>query len=1175
MIPSELKQASIGQSIIHAARPRSSLPPILFSLGVGLDHAYGSKWLINQLAKLGFSISYNEVTRYKQSVIKSMDTSDSEIRAHPEAFTQWVADNIDHNVRTLDGKNSFHGMGIIATSVPMRKDVKLQSHSVQRQPLIDNVTSIVENKGIQILEYTEPNQRGLSSTSFLPILSLQLPYTLPNAIQTDLLWHCGWFASDESNLRPSWNGFMQHITSGHYSSRSKIHMQPIIDLKSTDVNCMFSTLKYIESQARELGIPDPCVTFDQPLWLLASEIIDSHNLNIVNRLGGFHLLMNFLGSIGTVMDGSGFNELLGTCYGSNAVIHMMSGKAVSRSIRGHFLAEAALMTKLLTMLIPQRYATKTFTTSAFNAEFESDYDKEEFITASGYPIERRDECLDEGEFEELLILFTKLKDKEISLDDLLQSSAILKLNTSLQTLNHELIEKSRTAKLWISYMDYVNVVKLFIRAERTGDWNTHLIAVNSMLNLFAATGHYNYAKCGRLYLQFMQQLPETNPWLYEQFIKNGHHTVRRSNRHWAGLSTDLVIEQVMMRSIKSRGGLTRGRGFTETVRLMWILTMHKCGEVFESISSFTGLAHITSEQHVEMGESRIKRDNADLNNIISWLSLHDPFMQSDNNLRSLSTGLTSSESDNVNCDVAEQIGATIQQKLDGSAFWSVKLKRSDKVNTLIDLTKNIKIGQEVVHVDPLTLFSRLIVVLDRSDGGEKAFQYELTPTPTSLFRNGFMRKATKSTLAEALTSHLSEVEKSSLTKHVLDGGALLHRIKWFPNALFGHIVEQYKTFINTKYGCPCHIIFDGYEDSQSIKDHEHKRRQTGKTCANINITLSTKSHSDKVTFLSNETNKKQFIKLLSNHLREAGHHVQESIGDADTNIVATTICLAKTDHVTVVADDTDVLILLLYHWTSNMVDIHFRSEASKVKGSHGVKIINIRSVVNDLNQSILGNLLAIHAWGGCDTTSAIFGHGKTKIMKLAEKSVCVRKALQVIQKVDATENEVISSGQDIFVAVYGGRKDESLNRLRYVKYMDFAADCSRKIQPERLPPTQRSAAFHSMRVHLQVLIWKSLNSIALNPCDWGWKSEMNQLIPIETDISSAPEEMLKFIRCKCKTDSRQPCGNNTCSCRKHGLQCVTACKNCQGHECMNGRVEENENEMDDYDVDANLFERLF
>ena len=65
----ELKQNSIGQSIIQAAWPRSVITPILFGLGIEMDHVFGSKWLISELAHLGFSITYDEVVRYKQSVI--------------------------------------------------------------------------------------------------------------------------------------------------------------------------------------------------------------------------------------------------------------------------------------------------------------------------------------------------------------------------------------------------------------------------------------------------------------------------------------------------------------------------------------------------------------------------------------------------------------------------------------------------------------------------------------------------------------------------------------------------------------------------------------------------------------------------------------------------------------------------------------------------------------------------------------------------------------------------------------------------------------------------------------------------------------------------------------------------------------------------------------------------
>ena len=63
--------------------------------------------------------------------------------------------------------------------------------------------------------------------------------------------------------------------------------------------------------------------------------------------------MSFLGSIGSVMKGSGLSDALETTYGSNAVTHMLSGKAVARALRGHFLIEAALMTKLIAPILPR------------------------------------------------------------------------------------------------------------------------------------------------------------------------------------------------------------------------------------------------------------------------------------------------------------------------------------------------------------------------------------------------------------------------------------------------------------------------------------------------------------------------------------------------------------------------------------------------------------------------------------------------------------------------------------------------------------------------------------------------------------------------------------------------------------------------------------------------------
>ena len=81
------------------------------------------------------------------------------------------------------------------------------------------------------------------------------------------------------------------------------------------------------------------------------------------------------------------------------------------------------------------------------------------------------------------------------------------------------------------------------------------------------TGYSNYAKSACLYLQCMMKLSYDHPQLNTKFMHEGFHSAHRSSRVWAGLSTDLTIEQVMMKSLKSQSWLTHGQGMSESVRL--------------------------------------------------------------------------------------------------------------------------------------------------------------------------------------------------------------------------------------------------------------------------------------------------------------------------------------------------------------------------------------------------------------------------------------------------------------------------------------------------------------------------------------------------------------------------------------------------------------------------------
>ena len=85
----------------------------------------------------------------------------------PGAFAQWVADNVDHNVASLDGTGSLHGMGIIAVSTP-KDNVPLIANSrvISRQPRV-KVTELVKDKEVPILQYVGPHVQPLASVLYI------------------------------------------------------------------------------------------------------------------------------------------------------------------------------------------------------------------------------------------------------------------------------------------------------------------------------------------------------------------------------------------------------------------------------------------------------------------------------------------------------------------------------------------------------------------------------------------------------------------------------------------------------------------------------------------------------------------------------------------------------------------------------------------------------------------------------------------------------------------------------------------------------------------------------------------------------------------------------------------------------------------------------------------------
>jgi len=102
------KVASIEQAIMQATRPQVLLAPLQFGLGIQLYHHFASRFLIDSLNHHRFCCSYQEVQWFEHNA------HGTDIPNLTTEFFQYGADNVDHNICTLDRHGTFYGMGMIA-----------------------------------------------------------------------------------------------------------------------------------------------------------------------------------------------------------------------------------------------------------------------------------------------------------------------------------------------------------------------------------------------------------------------------------------------------------------------------------------------------------------------------------------------------------------------------------------------------------------------------------------------------------------------------------------------------------------------------------------------------------------------------------------------------------------------------------------------------------------------------------------------------------------------------------------------------------------------------------------------------------------------------------------------------------------------------------------------------
>ena len=324
----------------------------------------------------------------------------------------------------------------------------------------------------------------------------------------------------------------------------------------------------------------------------------------------------------------------------------------------------------------------------------------------------------------------------------------------------------------------------------------------------------------------------------------------------------------------------------------------------------------------------------------------------------------------------------------------------------------------------------------------------------------------------------------------------------------------------------------------------HQRRAGGRTGATVTFDEDMPVTMKKEEFLANNTNKQQFINMLSGHLQKKNCQTFHAPGDADLLIVQKAVESATTTNTVLIGDDTDLLILLIYHTNLESHDIFFQPEPKK--STKNPRVWNINVLKQQLGPRVCTHILFMHAILGCDTTSRLYGIGKGAALKKFITNYDFREQATVFGTPSASTTDVVAAGENALVCLYNGKPGEGLNSLRYDRFCEKVATSTSHVQPQSLPPTSAAAKYHSLRVYYQVQQWKGTVDDLL-PQDWGWKECDGMFFPVQTDLPPAPQELLQVIRCSCKTD----CSSLRCTCKKHNIECSVACSNCKGSGCAN------------------------
>lgn len=346
-------------------------------------------------------------------------------------------------------------------------------YEIEECPVRGRRPAVTDHIGSVDMEWykdTNDEVRTVHNADFMWALLRLCPKKFGEAVMAEVL---------DKQAIPSWAGF-NAILYPEMPIVSNIGYCPMVNGSSNDYSTIYTVLKHAQKISAAIGQANAVITFDLAIYSKAKEIqwrFPDELSNVVVRIGGFHVALNFLSLLGKKFSDSGLDDLLieSGVYAAGSTAALLKGKCYNRGIRAHKLCLEVFFRLMW---------------NAFLVWYESQDRKipEELVLCKIADCIR---AVESGK-ENACDIFRKLE------------ADVTELTSLFGAFKSENQSKSKLFAFWDEYMAMVSCLLQFLKAERTGNWKLHLASIAAMLPHFFSMDRQNYARYLPVYLADMQ-----------------------------------------------------------------------------------------------------------------------------------------------------------------------------------------------------------------------------------------------------------------------------------------------------------------------------------------------------------------------------------------------------------------------------------------------------------------------------------------------------------------------------------------------------------------------------------------------------------------------------------------------------------------------------------------------